>query len=134
LTFAFDSLQQEKVWRIIEQVNDAWLNKNYQPLESLLHENMQIVDADLNVLGDGRDACIRSYRDFVENANIGDFEVSDPKVNAFDQTAIAEYEFSIQYTMQEKHYGEKGKDVFVLTFEQKHWQAIWRMMQSVESE
>lgn len=134
MTITFDTPQQEKIWSVIQQINNAWLNKEYQLLESLLHENMQIVDADLNVLGEQRDACIQSYRDFVENANIENFEVCDPKVNAFDQTALVEYDFSIQYTMNSESYNETGKDVFVLTFEQKRWQAIWRMMQFVARE
>ncbi len=130
----FDSPQQEKVWKIIEQINDAWLNENFEPLKSLLHENMVIVDSDLQVLGEGRDVCIKSYRDFIENVEIGNFEVSDPMVKVFNQTAIVEYAFSIRYQMENESYNDTGKDVFVLTYEQKRWQAIWRMMQTSESE
>jgi len=130
----FDFPQQEKIWKIIEQINDAWLNGNFESLESLIHENMQIVDPDLNVLGEGREVCIKSYRDFADNADIQNFGVHNPKVHAFDQTAIVEYEFSIGYSMNGENYNETGKDVFVLTFESDRWQAIWRLMQSVASE
>src|SRR5438105_4762871 len=65
---------EEQVREVIERMNRAWLEGTLEDLPAALgecfHPAMVIRGGDLQVHGAGREACIESYLDFLEQAEI----------------------------------------------------------------
>jgi uncharacterized protein (TIGR02246 family) len=122
-----DAIQQA-VWRIIQQINAAWLRGRPEELLGLFHERFTIVDSEGRRLGEGRSACVDSYRDFAAAATVTDFQGAEPQVDVFDATAVVTYRFEIAYTMGGQPHRDVGRDLFVLERTGDRWLAVWRQL------
>ncbi|MBN2364903.1 MAG: nuclear transport factor 2 family protein [Calditrichaeota bacterium] len=115
---------------IVKQINLSWREGHPEKLEKFFHENMMIVSADMKILGDGREACIRSYVDFINQVILHKYEESQPEVHVWGNTAIAWYDYEIGWEMNGKSHQESGKDLFVFSWQDGKWLAIWRRLTS----
>jgi len=93
-----------------------------------------MVHPDFTQRTQGRDACVTSYEDFCEQANILDLKLNNPLIDVFDNTAIATYSYEITYEMGGERFNDTGRDVFVFVRENGRWQAAWRTMIMSQSE
>ncbi|MGA2667345.1 MAG: nuclear transport factor 2 family protein [Ignavibacteria bacterium] len=126
-TYNLTSAQQE-IWQVIQKINNAWSENRTEELHQYFYKDFVIVGTDLHPLAKGRDACIKSYKDFVSEAVVHEYKESDPVIDIFDDTAVAGYKFDITYEMKGKTYIEDGRDLFVFINGNGKWLAVWRML------
>jgi hypothetical protein len=124
----FMSPTQQEVWGIIEEINSAWLNGQPDRLLPIFHERMTIVGTGGRRYGEGKAACVDSYRTFVENAKIAFFETVDPQVDVYETTAIVSYSFAIEYVLNGEQKRDLGRDTFALERSNGKWLALWRQL------
>jgi ketosteroid isomerase-like protein len=119
---------QQEIWQIIQNINIAWSKNHTEDLHKYFHGNMVIVDPNQHPLSSGSQACIDSYKEFIDNAIVHEYKESNPVIHIFGDTAIASYRFDINYDMKGKNYIESGRDLFALNKEEGKWLAVWRML------
>jgi hypothetical protein len=119
---------QKDVWRIVRQINAAWVDGKPERLLEHFHDRMAIVGTSGNRYGVGKLACVESYRNFIASAKIARFEETDPSVDVCETVAIVSYRFEIEYTMGGKTHQETGRDTFVLERINDKWLAVWRQL------
>lgn len=121
---------RDQIATLVSAINAAWVDKRTNDLYQYFHENMVIAGPDATKMGEGQEACIKSYIDFIDNAHIANFRSDEPDIDVWGNTALAFYEFEITYKMKEKEYHETGRDVFTFsrTSESSPWLAVWRMV------
>lgn len=119
---------KSEIWQVIRGINGAWTGGKTENLKRYFQENMVIVSPDLKKMGEGRDACIKSYEDFVSLANVHGCEEFDPSIDVFGNSAVASYRFVVKYDMDGNSHEDAGYDLFFLVREGGKWVAVWRMM------
>jgi hypothetical protein len=69
----------EQVRQLPRRINEAWLKGPVEELAECFHEDMIIAGPDLQPLASGREACVRSYVDFVGQATIRECRLAEPR-------------------------------------------------------
>jgi ketosteroid isomerase-like protein len=122
----------DEIHRLLQAINDSWLSNKPEEicrvLNDCFHQDMVIKGCDLKTMAQGREACVRSYVDFIQQAKVSAFSQNEPDIQVTGDTAIASYGWTIQYTLEGKDYTESGHDVFVFQRSNGKWLAIWRVM------
>lgn len=128
----------EEIRELLQTINSSWLSKKPEKLAQILagcfHADMVIKGCDLETVAEGRDACVRSYVDFIQQAKIRAFQEDKADIRVLGDTAIASYGWNITYTLEGKEYTEPGHDVFVFSRTNDKWLAIWRAMLTESAE
>ena len=119
---------QKEVWNVVHQINTAWREGNSDRLHDLFHERMVITSPDGQRYGEGRLACVDSYRSFCQQATVTHYEESDRQVDVFETSAIASYAFEIAYTIEGQPNRDIGRDIFALEKHNGRWLAVWRQL------
>jgi uncharacterized protein (TIGR02246 family) len=119
----------EEVCQLVQRINEAWRTGQPAKLREFFHEDMIIVGPGYRGMGKGKDACVRSYEEFIRNATILDYKESEPVVRAWGNTAVATYDWEMAYEMNSQAGREAGTDLFVFEREAGRWVAVWRAIQ-----
>jgi hypothetical protein len=119
---------QQEVWETVRQINAAWVGGQPERLLELFHDRIVIVSSAGQRYGEGKAACVDSYRSFIDSAKITLFRENDPQVDVYDIVAVVGYRFEIEYTMNDKANKEAGRDTFVLERVDSRWLAVWRQL------
>jgi len=118
---------QWEIEEIISEINTAWIKGSPEKLEDYFHEDMVIVGPDFSVIGKGRTACVNSYREFIAQASEIDFTRNSVDVSVWGGTSIASYSYTISWKSGGKHFHAAGKDMFIFSYIDNSWKAVWRM-------
>ena len=119
---------KEEIHQLLKKITSLWTGGHPEKLKEYFHEKMMIVSPDFQVMGDGREACIKSYEDFMSQAILHDYRESDPEIYMWGNTAIASYKYEIAWEMDGKSYRESDRDLFVFSNELGKWLAVWRTL------
>lgn len=122
----FKEKSKKEIIEIIKKINLSWVEGRPENLSNYFHENMMIVSPELKVMGKGREECIKSYTDFINQATINEYKESEPEIYVWGNTAIASYKYDIAWEMKGKSFKEPGQDLFVFTYTNGKWLAVWR--------
>jgi ketosteroid isomerase-like protein len=125
---ATKSSVNQEVWQVVQRLNRAWVEGRPADLAKWFHEDMVIVAPDLRTRFEGREACIRSYAEFLDRGVVDRFEEIEPHVDVFGDAAVATYRFDVTYEMGGQTLRDRGGDLFVLRRENGGWKAVWRTM------
>ncbi len=117
---------REAIRGLLRRINNAWLTRHTEELEDCLHLEMVIAAPGLQVRGEGREACIRSYDDFMGAAVVDEFRESEPAIDVCGDTAVATFGWEMAWTMHGRTDREKGHDLFVFSRQDGRWWAVWR--------
>ena len=117
-----------EIQQLIKKINQTWLKGRPQELKAYFHPDIQFAGLNLEIMGSGRQVCIESYQDFVNKAAIIKYNQSDPDIQVWGYSALAKYKFSIEYEMNGKRLADSGFDLFLFTYSEGRWQAVWRML------
>lgn len=117
---------QADIQQLVRKINNAWVNDQIDQLSQYFHPDMVILASDFQQKLVGREACIQSYRDFINHATIEDFQTAEASVELHDQTAVAAYSFEITYKMDDEISQEQGREILVFVREAGRWQLLWR--------
>jgi ketosteroid isomerase-like protein len=118
----------ESIKSIIENLNAAWVNQDYKPLESLLHKDVVFTMPGFKAQVIGLDKCIEGYKQFMQVAELHNFEIDNLNITITGNTAVAHYNYKISYTVNSEKYDEEGIDIFTLTNIEGNWLVVWRGM------
>jgi hypothetical protein len=128
----------DEIRDLLQSINSSWLSEKPEELSGILadcfHPEMVIKGCDLETMAEGRDACIRSYVDFIQQAKIAAFQQDEPDIQIAGETAVTSYAWKITYTLEGREYTEPGHDVFVFSRTNGKWLAIWRAMLTESAE
>lgn len=125
---ATESSDREHIRLLLRKINDAWVKGRPEDLAEYFHESMVIVAPRFQGIEKGREACIRSYKEFISQATVHEYNESDITVELWGAIGVATYRFLIIYEMGGASYDESGWDVFVFGRENGKWQAVWRTL------
>jgi len=118
----------DKISLIIEKINYAWLNKEFHLLEDLLHESVIFLSPDFKESLDGKKACIRSYRDFMDKARKIKFIPEKIAVFFLNETAVATCPFKIGFEIQDQMNFESGTEILIFEKTRNRWLLRWRVI------
>jgi len=116
----------------VQSLNAAWREGRFDELRSYFHPDAVIVAPGLEARISGRDAVVESYRNFVATASIEAFELAEPVVDAWGDTAVVTAKFTITYSMDGKRFHEQGHDLLVFQRNGGEWLIVWRTLMSSE--
>lgn len=116
----------EEIRRLLSKINEAWLRGHTQELNNCFHDDVVVKGPEFQEMARGREACVRSYEDFIRLATVREFKAPQPVVDVFGSMAVAVGPWEISYTTSDKDYHESGHDLMILTREEGKWQVVWR--------
>jgi ketosteroid isomerase-like protein len=119
---------REEILQLIQTLNRSWLKGKFEKIPELLHPDVVFVHPQFAGWTAGREACAKSYSDFMSQAKVHEFRDSDAQIDVFGATAIATYRFDIRHEMSGKTIAHAGRDVLVLNQSDGRWQVVWRAM------
>ena len=124
----------DEVERLLARINDAWLknprNLMRATLEDCFHPDMVMRGPEFQELGRGREACVKSYEDFLDQAKIVDCRLDRPSIDVTGDTAVATLPWQMTYELNGQAYTESGHDLFVFSRDGGRWWAVWRTLMS----
>jgi hypothetical protein len=127
-----DGVDEDDIRQLIRTMNDTWMGGPVEEIPDRLaacfHDNMVIRGADLTITAVGKDACIQSYLDFVQQAAIREATLGDPEIDFAGDTAAAVYSWEMTYELEGQEYSEAGADVLMLARVDGRWLITWRAM------
>lgn len=119
-----------EIIKIIERINNAWLKKETDKLNYFFHKDIVIASQNFDIQARGIEKCIKSYKDFVNNVEVHEFNPDKPEITISENTAVALYSFDISYTINSERINETGKEFLVLTYNSVDWKLVWRIIYS----
>jgi hypothetical protein len=117
---------RDAILGLIGRINDAWRNRRTGDLRDLFHESIVFAAPGLVARVEGREACIKSYDDFLGVADVEEYRETPPKVESWGDTAVATFGWEMAWTMHGRSHRESGHDLFVFTRQDGRWWAVWR--------
>ena len=121
---------QEQIRALLREVNEAWLQGRWEVLNDCFCNDVVIKGPQLQEMGRGREACVKSYADFTRMATVREFKASEPAIDVFGTVAVASCPWKIDYRMNNQDFRESGHDLLVLTHEEGGWKVVWRAVLS----
>ena len=123
---------REEIRLLLNKINDAWLAGPPDGIPGVLNEcfsaDMVIRGPGFQAMGRGKEACVKSYVDFVRQARVRNCTLSEPEIDGFGDTAIATYSWEMTYELHGHEYHDSGHDLFVLARVEGRWLAVWPAM------
>ncbi len=118
---------KEEVWKTIQALNRVWAEYvDVEELEKYFHKDMvAITPFDRDRL-EGREACIASWKRFVESTKIHYWKVHNPKVQVYGdgEFAVVTYYYDMVYAREGHAIKSAGRDMFVLVNENGKWWVV----------
>jgi hypothetical protein len=128
----------DDVRNVVKRINAAWTQGNLNDLTDCFDQRIVMVHPGLEARTTGREACIRSYKEFLEQATVREYHEDEPTIDVWKNVAIASYRFYMDYDIGGTRARESGFDIYVFTRavadEVNPWRAIWRTMIASESQ
>ena len=117
---------EQEIRRLISGMSKTWLSGDANGLNQYFHEQMAIRGPDLQLLGTGKQTCVKSYEDFINQTTVLDYEESEPEIDLYSETAVVVCPWKIAYELKGQKYREKGRDLLVLVRNGRGWLVAWR--------
>ena len=115
-----------EIRKMVGRLNAAWVEGRPDDLPQFFHEDVVLAAPDLEKRLVGRDACVQSYRDFISQATVHQFEMKDVEVDVFGAAAVAACPYTIEYQLGERRFRATGRDLLVLVRDGGGWRVVWR--------
>ena len=117
---------REEIQALVRKINEAWLGGRSDVLNQCFADDVVIRGPAFEVLARSKDACVKSYEDFIRQATVGEFKALDPAIDLWGATAVATSSWEIAYQMNGRDYHEFGHDLLVFTRQDARWWVVWR--------
>jgi ketosteroid isomerase-like protein len=115
---------EDQVRQVIGRLNEASSGHPAEEIpdamDGLWHRDAVIL-AGAQEMVRGRDACIKSYQDFVRQAALEDTTLGEPSVEVWDDTAVATSSWHLTYDLDGGRHTESGHESFVLVRTGSGW-------------
>lgn len=132
------SKEQTEIRDVLSRINDAWSKLRGPAMTSALNEcfadEIVLRGPGFAFLGKGRATAVKSYQDFVSQAEIKSFHLDEPQIDVAGDTATAQYKWTMTYVLGGQEYTEHGHDLFVFARRANTWLAVWRALLPEQAE
>ena len=122
------TVAQLAVKDVLSRINNAWIKQRGDAMTAALNEcfaeDVVMRGPDFGILAEGRDALVRSYHDFLNQAEVKDVSLNDPEIDISGETATAQYKWTMTYSLNGQEYTERGRDLFVFSRRNQKWLAV----------
>jgi len=112
----------------VGRINQAWRQADARTLARYFHKEIVIVAPDFTLLGEGRNACVQSYMDFLAHARVLSFTQGPLQTRMWEHVAMVSYTYKMHWLSKGKERRDAGRYMFMFTFEDDKWLAVWRMI------
>jgi uncharacterized protein (TIGR02246 family) len=116
----------------MREINRAWLERNAQDIEQLVHPDVVMALPGSAQRVAGREAFVGGFRDFSENATVLHFQEDDLQVDVIGGTAVVSFAYEMTYERSGARYRATGRDMWVFEKRNRSWLAVWRTMLDVD--
>jgi hypothetical protein len=126
---ADDSRDRQDIGDLLQHITSAWREARYDDLLDAFHPRIVFSAPGFQARLEGREACIESYREFVERATVTEYVQSEPRIDTWSGTAVASCQWRMTWAAAGSTHSESGHDVFVFTRaadSPRGWRAVWR--------
>jgi len=110
------------------EVNRAWRAHDFDSLARLFHDDMVIAGPGGVAYAQGATACVDSYRAFMSQAQIVDYDEAPPAIHVVHDTGVAAYAWRMTYRRDGSLSTESGSDQLVCTRIDGRWQVLYRLL------
>jgi bifunctional non-homologous end joining protein LigD len=100
-----DAKEKEEIREIVRKINAAWQRGWPEELAAYFHEDMVIAPPGFSGRVKGREACVASYREFINMAKVNEYKEVEPEIDLWGNTAVATYSWEMVYELN----GEEAK-------------------------
>jgi|SRR5215471_6859863 len=121
---------RERVIAVVNGINDHWRAKRYEQIGELLSDDVAMAPPGFASRARGREAYVKSYRDYDAAATTIEFSTGEPQVDLSGDTAVVVCPFDVVYELDGQRYRERGHDLLVLSRSSGDWKVVWRTMQA----
>ncbi len=125
-----DTTSKSYIKELVKKINKTWLEGNIDELYNYFSNDVVFASPNSQSYLQGKDLCISSYRKFIKQASVQDFEASNYKIDLFDDVAVATCKFKISYTINNELYDESDYEIMVFKKFHEDWLVIWRAQMS----
>jgi ketosteroid isomerase-like protein len=130
MTLAAEQHDQEQIRSLLSTINEAWLKGHTERLNECFRDDAVVKGPDLQEMARGREACVKSYADFIRTAIVKEFQAFEPVIDLFSNVAVVTSPWEITYSMNDRDYHESGRDLLVFIREVGKWRVAWRSVLS----
>jgi hypothetical protein len=115
-------------------LNQSWLEGRLDDLKQYFHPDIAMALPGFSATEAGADEVLEGFEDMVRTATVDLFETGEPHIHVVGSSAVVSYPFDIEYARDEKRYKSTGRDLWVFSFVNDGWKAIWRTMLDLHDE
>ncbi|SMO45344.1 YybH family protein [Fodinibius sediminis] len=116
----------KEIERLVEHLSEDWIDGKLEAMEPYFHQRAVMVEPGTGNRITGADAVIERYRDFIEEADISSFKITEMFVDFFETTAVAFFTYRIKYQVESTNYDETNAEILVFRQHEEEWQIVWR--------
>ena len=118
----------DQVRQTLDAINQAWRERCFEALNTLLAEDIVMKGPGLKELVRGRQATIQSYVQFMAQSKIIEYSETNHAVDSWGDVAVATYDWTMTYEQKGQTSTDKGQDMFVFTRTNSGWLAVFRLI------
>lgn len=123
-----DEATRAQIDALLQELNQCWTEGNAGEVERFLHDDVVFNGPTPDVRVEGKAACVESYVNFVTHSMVTNFDQKPATVDVAGETAVAVYEWYIEYVWMGLTSIDSGRDLFVLQRQADgRWLVTWRM-------
>lgn len=115
-------------------LNQSWLDGRLDDLKEYFHPEMAMASPGFGATAAGADAVLEGFEDMVRTTTVDSFDTGEPTIHVVGSSAVVSYSFDMVYVRDEKRYHSSGRDLWMFSFVDGSWKAIWRTMLDVNDE
>jgi Domain of unknown function (DUF4440) len=115
---------------VVRSINAAWVHGRPEEMRDLLDDEVVMVQPGFEMEIRGPDAAIASYGEFFTEASIHEFREGKGAAEAWGDTGVCWFSWTIRYAMGGEDYHETGHDLYVLARRDAGWRVVWRTLTS----
>ena len=120
---------RQDVQKVLRQLSAAWREGDVESLRGLLDERAVFVEPGFRERFVGREACVASFRRFVQSVELLDYSEDEVQIECWADTAVATYRFRIAFSPPGGEVRrESGRDVLTLRRKAGRWFVVFRTL------
>jgi len=116
----------EDVKASVRAISEYWRATQYERLGPLLPDDVVIAPPGFGPRIRGRNAYVRSHRDYDQAASTLEFSADDSRVDVVGEVAVGVSPFRVLYEAEGVRQHEQGREILVFSRSQGKWRVVWR--------
>jgi len=117
-----------KILDVVRKFNDGWINKQFDAIRELMHDDVVFISPNFQSAIHGRQACIDTLQEYTSMASTNAFEVNDEQVYQWNDIATVTFQYLIEYELNAQVFLEKGIEIWQLQSLDNIWMLVCRSL------